>query len=62
MGISEAPISAILQDLIDEVNIETIRGKSADFVRSVFEYHSENGFVSPAQEKSVRDIHCRHFA
>lgn len=61
MALSKAPISDIFKDLMVEVGIETISGKTADFIVSVNRQWLDSGMITPAQEKPIRDIHERHF-
>jgi hypothetical protein len=62
MGISKASIDSVLQDLNDEIGIETITGhKTIEFVKSVSKFFKDNGYLTPAQDKAIRDIHERHF-
>lgn len=61
MPLSKAPIRDILHDLMDEVGLETITGRTADFIRSVSDHFGRQGSVSEDQERVAREIHLRHF-
>ncbi len=56
MSLSEVSIKAILDDLMLEIDMGTLR-YSQDFVADLNKFFKEKGFLTPKQEAALRKIY-----
>jgi len=53
---NEESIEGMLAELMHEVDLETLQGSRAEFVKSLNEFYAERGFLSEKQQASLRKI------
>ncbi len=59
MSMSEVSIKAMLDDLLFEIDIDSLR-HSQDFVRDLARFFKERGHLTEKQESALRRIYRNH--
>lgn len=61
MGLTEPSIKGMLDDLLLEIDIGTLR-YSQDFVKSLAEFFKKNGYLTEKQQSALRRIYRNFMA